>query len=591
LSHVAQVFPLKADGAASGEAQSRLIRTLARLPEQWTLLRDRRIEDEPVDGVLIHPDIGIALINVAPRQADMAADALGHRLERERFAAYFPGALPVVRLAVPPEAIPEVGEQLAEAFDAAPRIDIADGDWVDALIEMLLLPDDFAMAPADAARPLAEPALASEPEMAAEPALLAVAATAPPAAELTERVERPLPQLAFAAPEEPAFLQPEERVAEAPVAVTSDPVRSAAGAAPLPPEDELSIPPRTPLPAPLLTADGPIALARPRRHGEHWLVASAIIVGGLLGLFLLGWPQTQEEQPPMRVAEGEQPTVPLPAPPVADTGTTPQVEPSLPPPVPPGPVTMLAARPLASPPLLRRATAVALLPSAPAVAAAPPPAPVAPPVASVTPPAPVAPPVASVPALALPPVASVTPPPVADAAPPAPPVAAAPQPERPSEMTEAPKPPTTQMPPSETASLTPPPRIKHKPPRPHPARARPAEENDEPPASGTAAAGDASRAPPVDAADLPPLENAPTAAVTPPAPAATGTAAAAATGAPIPLVPRQAPERLSGSTAPPRECRPYTGTTTLSGREAPVQGMACRDSDGQWHLVSETTPR
>jgi hypothetical protein len=91
----------------------------------------------------------------------------------------------------------------------------------------------------------------------------------------------------------------------------------------------------------------------------------------------------------------------------------------------------------------------------------------------------------------------------------------------------------------------------------------------------------------VDAADLPPLENPPTAAVAPPAPPSS-----TATGAPIPLVPRQPPERLSGSTTPTsRECRPYTGTTTLSGREAPVQGMACRDSDGQWHLVSETTPR
>lgn len=576
MSHVAQVFPLNADGAASGEAQSRLIRALARLPEQWTLLRDRRIGDEPVDGVLIHAAIGVALVNLAPRQASTAADALGQRLEQERFAAYFPGALPLVSLAVPPEAIPEIGEHLAEAFEAAPRLDIADADWVDALIEMLLLPGDFAMAPADVSRPradLAEPEFASEPAMAAEPALL-FAAAAP------ESIGRA--QQAFPESDEPAFAELEEapraaeadepaepeRAAEEPLVIISEPIPSAARSAPLSRGDALAMPPRTPLPAPLLMTDEPIALARPRRHGEHWLVTTAVAVGALLGIFLLGWPQEPQEQPSTRVAEGEQLTVPLPMPPVADAGTAPQIEPASPPPVPPGPVTMLAAKPLASPPLLRHATAVAPLPSAPPVAAAPPPAPATPPVAAL--PAP-------------------TPPPLVEAAPPVPPVAAAPPLERPTETTEAPKPTTT---PSETASLTPPPRVKHKPPRPHAARVRPGEDNDEAPASGNASATDASRAPPVDAADLPPLEKTPTAAIAPPAPTPADAApTSAATGAPIPLVPRQTPERLSGSTAPPRECRPYTGTSTLSGREAPVQGMACRDSDGQWHLVSETTPR
>jgi len=550
---VAQIFPLNADGAASGEAQSRLIRTLARLPEQWTLLRDRLIENEPVDGVLIHPDIGIALVNLAPRQAEAAADALGHRLERERFAAYFPGALPLVPLAVPAEAIPEVGEQLANAFEAAPRLDIADRDWVDALIEMLLLPDDFAMAPAEVSRPLpdlAESALAEEPEMAAEGAFPAPVAPSP-SPEAPRWVESAHPESAetswIAEPTAPAEPEPEW---EEPIAIRSDPFPRAVEPDPLTRRDS----PAMPLPAPLLTADEPIALARPRRHGEHWLVASAVTTGILLGLLLLGWPQTE---PPTRVVERGQSTVALPTPPVADVGTTPQAEPSspLPPPVPPGPVTMLAAKPLVTPPLLRHATAVAPLPS---LALAPPP----PPVAAAPPPA-ATPPVAVAPA----------PTPVAEAAPPAPR-------ERPTETRHAAAPAARHAPPSETASLTPPSRFKHK-PRPQPARGRPSEGNDEALPDATART---ESAPPVDAADLPPLEHAPSTAVAAPA--------HAATGAPIPLVPRQPPERLSGSTTPtPRECRPYTGTTTLSGREAPVQGLACRDSDGQWHLVSETTPR
>ncbi len=561
---VAQVFPLNADGAASGEAQSRLIRTLARLPEQWTLLRDRRIENEAVDGVLIHPELGVALVNLAPRSAEGAVDALGHRLERERFAAYFPGALPLVSLAVPPEAISEVGEHLAEAFEAAPRLDVADRDWVDALIEMLLQPEDFAMAPVEAPHPFAD-AAEPEPALTAESALFAALA-APPAHDRG----RPEPAL----PQETAELYEPEPPEEPPV-VISDPIPSGAEAPAARRRDGAEIPPRAPLPAPLLVADEHIALARPRRHGEHWLVAAAIATGALLGLFLLDW---QQQPPPTRVAAGES-TVPLPTPAASDTAATPPAEASSPPPVPPGPVTMLAAKPLVTPPLLRHATAVAPLPSPPPppIAAASPPAVAAPPVAAAPPPAATTPPVAAAPAPA---------PPVAEAAPPIPPVAAAPPPppERPAET-----PATTKAPPRETASLTPASRVKHK-PRPHGTHARPSEDSDDEAPTGNTASTDpsTSRAPPVDAADLPPLENAPTAALTPPAPPAS----AAAAGAPIPLVPRQPPERLSGSSAPTaRECRPYTGTTTLSGREAPVQGMACRDSDGQWHLVSETTPR
>ena len=556
---VAQVFPLNADGAASGDAQSRLIRTLARLPEQWTALRDRRIENEAVDCVLIHPEIGVALVNLA-RQAEGAAHALRHRLERERFAAYFPGALPLVPLAVAPEAISEVGEHLAEAFESAPRLEVADSDWVDALIEILLLPDDFAMAPVETSRPLADET-DEELALTAEPALLAAAARAAP--ERGGPFEPPLWSLEEAPPS--AELSEPESEPEEPPVVINDPILPAANAAPT-----------APLPAPLLIADEHIALARPRRHGEHWPVAAAVAAGVLLGLLLLDWPQ---QPPPTRIAV-EESTVPLPTPPASDTGATPPVEASSPPPVPPGPVTMLAAKPLATPPPLRHATAVAPLPSPPPVVAAPP-AITAPPVAAAPPPAPTTPPVATAPSPAptTPPVAAAPSPtpPVAEVAPPIPPVAAAPPPpERPAET-----PVTTKAPPRETASLTPASRLKHKPqPRPHATRS-----DDEAPAGNTAST-DTSRAPPVDAADLPPLENTPTAAIIPPAPAPS------AIGAPIPLVPRQPPERLSGSTTPtPRECRPYTGTTTLSGREAPVQGMACRDSDGQWHLVSETTPR
>ena len=40
-----------------------------------------------------------------------------------------------------------------------------------------------------------------------------------------------------------------------------------------------------------------------------------------------------------------------------------------------------------------------------------------------------------------------------------------------------------------------------------------------------------------------------------------------------------------------RECRPYTANSTLAGNGIAVQGIACRDGDGQWRLVSEVPLR
>jgi hypothetical protein len=114
--------------------------------------------------------------------------------------------------------------------------------------------------------------------------------------------------------------------------------------------------------------------------------------------------------------------------------------------------------------------------------------------------------------------------------------------------------------------------------------------------------------PPIDAGDLPPLEDnaSPTlpreAAVAPAPPPSTATAPV---GPPIRLLgPPGAPAPVTGSSVPttqaagaggngpnPRECRPYTADTTLSGGRAPVQGIACRGADGQWRLVSEVPAR
>ncbi len=149
---MAQVFPLNPD--PSDEGRAALIRTLAALPDDWTLLCARQLGDEPVhavDAVLVHPEIGLALMDLAPGEPGPAVAALRQQLEHEGFAQYFPGDLPIVALSIPDAALGEAGERLADAFDAAPRLSITDMDWADAVIELLLVPDDVAMAGPDQA--------------------------------------------------------------------------------------------------------------------------------------------------------------------------------------------------------------------------------------------------------------------------------------------------------------------------------------------------------------------------------------------------------------------------------------------------------
>src|SRR5689334_22963932 len=150
LPRMAQVFPLNHDMSAGEDAQASLAATLAALPDPWTLLRDRRIgdADPTIDVVLVHPEIGVALVAMAPTDPSGGVDALAAYLERERFGEFFAGELPIVSLCVAPDDVPAIGEALEQAFAEVPPLAIADKDWADAVIELLLTPDDLTMAPA-----------------------------------------------------------------------------------------------------------------------------------------------------------------------------------------------------------------------------------------------------------------------------------------------------------------------------------------------------------------------------------------------------------------------------------------------------------
>jgi hypothetical protein len=93
--------------------------------------------------------------------------------------------------------------------------------------------------------------------------------------------------------------------------------------------------------------------------------------------------------------------------------------------------------------------------------------------------------------------------------------------------------------------------------------------------------GSSRNGPPVDADDLPPLE---AFAVPPSRPAAP------AAPAPVASTSRAAPESAGSSAqagTDTSDCRPYTSMTSLMGQQRQVSGIACRQPDGRWKLMSE----
>jgi hypothetical protein len=142
---VAQVFPLNDDGAARDDARLNLAGTIASLPQEWTAVRDRSLV---VDAVLVHPDMGVALVSLVPIAPEAAVVTLRERLSDEHFEEFFPGALPIVVLGITPADIPQLEQRLAAAFRRTPKLAIIDRDWADAVVALLLASSDLEMRPA-----------------------------------------------------------------------------------------------------------------------------------------------------------------------------------------------------------------------------------------------------------------------------------------------------------------------------------------------------------------------------------------------------------------------------------------------------------
>jgi hypothetical protein len=134
-----------------------------------------------VPYVLLHPEIGVALIDIAPAAAAGAEAAFRDRLESARFGAIFPGQLPVVHLQLHPEELGSLGTLLPQAFATLPPLRLPGGDgWVSVVRRALASRGPLRDGPAERARDRAMPQMLNR-EVAAQRAGLAPAKAAAPA--------------------------------------------------------------------------------------------------------------------------------------------------------------------------------------------------------------------------------------------------------------------------------------------------------------------------------------------------------------------------------------------------------------------------
>jgi hypothetical protein len=287
--------------------------------------------------------------------------------------------------------------------------------------------------------------------------------------------------------------------------------------------------------------------------------------------------------------------------PEAETKATPPAPPAAAP-APPAPLAAAPVPPAAAPALSAVAPATpAPKPAPPAVAVAP-----APPVAAPATPAPAESSVASLPVMpplpkpkpAPPPAAAPSevakateqqparpaPPPVATETPAPAPAAPVPKSNPPRELAEKPAPPAPRAKPQKTAKTE---RSSDQAPAAaSPLRARPAAPREP---------GDLG--PPIDLADLPDLPPGETAAPSSspaplerrqsPTPTLASTSAARMHG-PTSLLPPSLNAPASAQQAGSSEvCRSYTSMKTLLGQQRQVSGLACRDTNGQWQIITE----
>ena len=158
------------DGASS---------TMVPLPPGWLCLQDCNVSgqlNQPVivPFVLMHPDVGVALIDMAPAHNPEAEQILRRRLDAARFESIFPGFLPILHLRLDRADLPATEAILRDAFSAMPPLSLPGGDgWISVVRRALL--------PRDPGRAAAHPSFSGEHARRPSPRDAAPAAAAPPA--------------------------------------------------------------------------------------------------------------------------------------------------------------------------------------------------------------------------------------------------------------------------------------------------------------------------------------------------------------------------------------------------------------------------
>jgi hypothetical protein len=286
-----------------------------------------------VAHVLLHPEVGVALIDVAPVRTRDAEAVFRTRLETARFAAIFPGYLPVLHLQVPPGALNQLAVLLNEAFTNLPPINLPGGDgWVSVVRRALAprMPGRAAPSPTAPAPDRRAPPMMLNREVAAQRAGLAPSAEAvdppPPDEARSRRPSMPvvvgLAALA-ATLAAVAMVWSGPRSAEPPVTVAAMPDRSGDAPAPAAPPGGggAALPgaatPRD-TPAPGL---GPTTIPAPRRATDASPPAAAAA------------PPRDRATTPPRLQEATPPAPPPPQERAAPPPPTPAAA-TLPPPVP-----------------------------------------------------------------------------------------------------------------------------------------------------------------------------------------------------------------------------------------------------------------
>ena len=147
IDHRTGAWPRRdAPPAASSVASTGALPAGALTPG-WICLQDCDLSGVPghavpLQFVLLHADLGVALLDIAPAATQGAESTLRRRLETARFEGIFPGYLPVVQLRIAADEVGELGALLDQAFATLPPLSVAGGDaWI-SVVRRALSPRD-----------------------------------------------------------------------------------------------------------------------------------------------------------------------------------------------------------------------------------------------------------------------------------------------------------------------------------------------------------------------------------------------------------------------------------------------------------------